>query len=104
MTATQTASDKYISADWQNRPLSFIGYIEIHATTPRALILYRHLVLASFLAGWDISKISFQQFEDDHFVSLHDFDWQNLCKEARKNLEERPVKSDWVGVAVNIIA
>lgn len=80
---------------------TLVGYMEIHAETPRALVLFKYLVWLEYLGGKNISGLNRKNLEERRFISLH----QCPCvvTDARKRLNKGMVPKNWLELLNNEI-
>ncbi|MEK7568494.1 MAG: hypothetical protein AAB497_00075 [Patescibacteria group bacterium] len=71
-----------------------VGYMEIHAETPRALILFKYLVWLEYVGGHNISGLNRKSLEERRFISLHQC--PGVVTDARKRLDKGLVPKNWL--------
>lgn len=67
--------------------------MEIHVKTPRALVLFKHLVYLGYIAGWDITQVTRNGLENRWMPSLHSH--HGIVTHARENMDKGLVPKNW---------
>lgn len=73
---------------------NLMRYISTHHDTPRAFILFNHLVQLAYLAGIGVSSVPAGLLEEG-FVSLHDYTTDDFVKKARERMNKGLVSENW---------
>lgn len=73
-----------------------VGYMEIHAQSPQALILFKHLVYLEYIAGYSISDLTRERMEERQSIPLPLNEYSSIIKDARKRLDKGLVPKNWL--------
>lgn len=71
-----------------------VGYMEFHAKTPRAVVLFKHFVWLAYIAGRSITGIAREKLLEKQFLSLHAY--PGIVNEARNRLSQGSVPKNWL--------
>lgn len=71
-----------------------VGYMEFHAKTPRAVVLFKHFVWLVYIAGRSIAGITKEELSERQYLSLHAY--PGIVNEARTQLSKGLVPENWL--------